>query len=354
QQLFLAFAQVHRRLDNDAAEQVARATAAHRRHALAAQAEEFAGLRFWRNFQLYATFERRHFELTAQRRVGKTDRHFAEQMLAVALENRMFAHRYLHVEIADRTTVRTRFAFTCETNSIAGIDTRRHFHRQRLGFFNHATAITLAARVRDHLALAATVRAGLLYREKALLHANLAGAATGCTGDRRAAFLGAGATAFLAVHQCRHADFCRGALHRFLKADFEGVTQIGAALRAAATTAAAAKDIAEHVAENIREAAIASATKTAGTGAAGAAIDGRVAELVVGGALLLIGKHFISFVRFLEVVLCLFVARIAVRVVLHRHSAIGFLDIGVDGVTRHSQHLVIISFRHGRLFFTAA
>src|SRR5690606_7105892 len=181
QQFCLAFAQVHRRLDNDAAEQIARATAAHRRHALAAQAEEFAGLRFWRNFQLYATFERRHFELTAQRRVGKTDRHFAEQMLAVALENRMFAHRYLHVEIADRTTVRTRFAFTCETNSIAGIDTRRHFHRQRLGFFNHATAITLAARVRDHLALAATVRAGLLYREKALLHANLAGAATGCT-----------------------------------------------------------------------------------------------------------------------------------------------------------------------------
>src|SRR5690606_37953415 len=139
------------------------------------------------------------------------DRHFAVQMFAVALENRVLAHRDLHIQITGRATARAGFTFTGQTDAITGINPRRHIHRQGLGLFDDTAAVTLAAGVGDHIALAATVRAGLLHREETLLHAHLTGTGAGRTGDGRAALLGAAAGTFVAGDQGRHANFCGGA-----------------------------------------------------------------------------------------------------------------------------------------------
>src|SRR5690606_13623104 len=127
--------------------------------------------------------------LTAQRGIGKTDRYFAIQMLAIALEDRMLTHVDHDVQIARRTTLSAGLALARQANAITGIDAWRHLDRQGLLLFDAPLPMAAAARIGNHLAAAMTARTGLLNREEALLHAHLADAATGGTGDWAGAFL---------------------------------------------------------------------------------------------------------------------------------------------------------------------
>ena len=115
------------------------------------------------------------------------------------------------------------------------------------------------------------------------------------------------------------------------KRDLEVVAQVGAALRAAAP-AAAAEQIAEaeHVAEDVGE--VAELAKTDGSNPApppAARADAGVAEAIVEAALLGVGEDGVRFRRFLELLLGGLVARIAIRVILHRQLAVGALDLDV-------------------------
>src|SRR5690606_8220408 len=158
------------------------------------------------------------------------------------------------------------------------------------------------------------------HREEALLHADLADAATGTAGDRRGALLGTGAVTGLAAHQGRHADGHGGAAHRFLEIQLQGVAQVVATLRAAARAAATtAEEVAENVAEDVRE------VGTAGEAAGATAhrrIHASVAVLVVGRPLGCVGEHLVGLVDLLEFLLGGLVVRVAVRVVLHRQATI--------------------------------
>src|SRR5450830_1795122 len=147
QQFTLATAQVHRGLDGHTAHQVTRTTTAHRGNALAAQTELLAGLGTFRNLQLDATVQGRHFQLAAQGCVDEADRHFAEQVLAVALENIVLANIDHDIQVAGRTTLRTRLAFAGQANTVTGIDARRHFHRQGLVLFHAALTMAGIARI---------------------------------------------------------------------------------------------------------------------------------------------------------------------------------------------------------------
>jgi hypothetical protein len=40
----------------------------------------------------------------------------------------------LYIQIASRCAMLARFTFTCQTNTVTGIDARRDFNRQRFGF----------------------------------------------------------------------------------------------------------------------------------------------------------------------------------------------------------------------------
>jgi hypothetical protein len=76
-------------------------------------------------------------------------------------------------------------------------------------------------------------------------------------------------------------------------------------------------------------------------------VHARVAELVVGGALLGVGENLVGLLGLLEFLLRGLVVRGAVRMVLHRELPIGLLDLLVGGVAVDAEHRVVIAlFRH--------
>src|SRR5690349_4714594 len=68
--------------------------------------------------------------------------------------------------------------------------------------------------------------------------------------------------------------------------------------------------------------------------------------LIVDGSLVGFAENFVSLLGFLEFLFGFLVAGIAVRVVLHRQTAIGLLDVGLGRGARNIEHLVVIAFRH--------
>ena len=191
QQLLLILVELHRGLHHHLAQQVAGGAAAHRLDALAAQAEELAGLCLGRNLQFHPAIQGRHLQLATERGVDEVDRHLAVQVLAVALEDMVRLDVHLDVEIPRRAAVEPRLALAVQANAIAGVDARGNLHRQGAGLAHAALAVALVAGHLDVLAGAVAGRAGLLHGEEALLHAHLAVAGTGRAGLLAGARLGA-------------------------------------------------------------------------------------------------------------------------------------------------------------------
>src|SRR5690606_9920606 len=132
----------------------------------------------------------------------------------VALEDRVLADVDLHVKVTGGAAVFAGFPLAREPDAIAVVDAGRNLDRQRTCLLRAAMAPAGRARRRDDGARAATMRAGLLHLQEALLHAHDA-----LTFTRRAliglgAGLGAAARAFLARDHARHADLDRRAEHR--------------------------------------------------------------------------------------------------------------------------------------------
>src|SRR5690606_24140221 len=129
QELLLLAGQADRRLDLDAAQQVARRATAYRGNTLAAQAEQLAGLGFRRQLEHYLAVDGRHFHLATEGGVDERYRHFAMQVVAVALEDPVLAHQHLHVQVAGRRAVHAGLTFTSQADAIAGINAGGNLHR---------------------------------------------------------------------------------------------------------------------------------------------------------------------------------------------------------------------------------
>ena len=69
-----------------------------------------------------------------------------------------------------------------------------------------------------------------------------------------------------------------------------------------------------------------------------------MAELVVLGPFLRIGKHLVGFGQFLETVLCNLIAGILVGMILDSESSVGLLDLGFGSVAVNLEDFVIIAF----------
>ena len=82
-------------------------------------------------------------------------------------------NRYLYVEITRGTSVCSSLPLTGQTYAVTHIDSGRHLHRQRLGLFYIAAAMTGVAGIFNLFAGTLTARTGLLHREETLLHAYL-------------------------------------------------------------------------------------------------------------------------------------------------------------------------------------
>ena len=123
-------------------------------------------------------------------------------------------------------------------------------------------------------------RAGLLYREEALLHAHLTDTTASCASDRAGALLGTAAITGLATDQGRNTDGHGRATHRFFQIQLQGIAQVTATLSATARAAAStAEEVAEDIAEDVGEVGT---TETGTAATAHLRVDPGVAVLVVG------------------------------------------------------------------------
>jgi hypothetical protein len=136
-------------------------------------------------------------------------------------------------------------------------------------------------------------------------------------------------------------DLHFGTEHRVFQGKLQVILQVGTAmrLRTAAATAAT-EDITEHIAEDVFETG-ATATRTAPHGG----IDTGMTVLIVGGTFVGIIEYFVSLLGFLELGFrVLRIIGITVRVIFHRQSTIGLLQVCFADITRDTQYFVIISF----------
>src|SRR5699024_9556829 len=127
----------------------------------------------------------------------------------------------------------------------------------------------------------------------------------------------------------------------------QGIPLHGAGALAAGTAAAEAAP--EEGAEDVTQVDVAhieaaeAAEPAAGAAGAEVGIHPGVAELVVAGALLLVGEHLIGLVDLLELGLGILVAGVQVGVVLLGLLPVGLLDLIVAGPLGHAQDLIIIA-----------
>src|SRR3989442_4739936 len=119
QQLPLSVGQVYRRFDDDVAEQIAVFPTAHAANTLAAQPKYLPRLSLGGDSDLRRTVQRGNFDLPAERRRRETDRHFAVQVVVVALKDRMGLDLDLHVKIACRPAIHPVLAFAGKTDANA-------------------------------------------------------------------------------------------------------------------------------------------------------------------------------------------------------------------------------------------
>ncbi len=226
-----------------------------------------------------------------------------------------------------------RLAFAGETNARALLHAGRNRDRQRLLAPDPALTAADAARILDHPAGAAAGRARPLDGEEALLGAHLAVAVAGRAGDRPRTGFAATAMAPLAADRGRHADLRVAAAEGILEADFEIVAQVAAP--GARLGAASADELAEHLVENIGKAA--AETEIRGARAAAAILERSVTEAVIGRPLLVILQDIVGFTDIFKLLLGCLVARIAIRVKLHRELPVRLLHFVGGRAPRYAE-----------------
>ena len=191
----------------------------------------------------------------------------------------------------------------------------------------------------NHLTVTMTSWAGLLHREKALLHAHLALAITGATGLAAGTRFSARTITGFTLNLRRYTNFFCGATHGLLKVQIHGVTQVRTTLHTgSATTSSATKNVAKHITKYI--------TKTCASATSCIRINTRMTILIIGAFLLVVWKYLVSFVHFFKTRFCSLIARITIRVILHRHAAKSFFNFFFIGAFGHAKNFVKIAFRH--------
>jgi hypothetical protein len=111
--------------------------------ALAAQAEDSSRLGFGGNLDGGGAIQRRDFDLATQCCRGERDRHFAMQVVVVALEDIVRLEVDLDIQIARRAAIDAMLALAGQANAIALIDPGWNLDRQRLVLLEAAGAVAI-------------------------------------------------------------------------------------------------------------------------------------------------------------------------------------------------------------------
>src|SRR5690606_12947576 len=342
QQLALRGGQVDRGFHHHLAVQIARGAAAHRLHALVAQAEDPAGLGLGGDADLGFAAEGRHAHRVPERRLREADRHFAVQVVAVALEDVVRTHAHFDIQIARLGARGPGLAFAGKADAVTTVDAGRHLHRQHLFLFHAAIAAAGRTGTLEGLAAAMAGRARLLHREDAALEAHLAVAVAGVAGLERPVF-GTAAPAGLAFDQGGQVDAALHAGDGLFQVELHHIADVGTAARTA--RASTAEDVAEDVAKDVAHVRTA-AEAGAGVAATHAMFARGVAVLVAHAALAAVGQHLVGLLALLERRFGGVVAGVAVGVVLHRAAAIGLLQLVLGGIAADAEDFVVIALAH--------
>src|SRR5215469_16415847 len=348
EQLALPGREAARRFDGDAHKLIAAAVAMEIDDSLTLEPQYFARLRAGGDLEMHLAFEGRDFDLGAEGSLRETDRHLDNHVVVLAHEERMLLDVDDDVEVAGRAAAEAGLTLIAELEARAVIHPRRNLDRERLGFADASLALALRARVGDRLALAAALRTRGRYREKTLLRADLAGAATvGALARAGRAVLGARAVAPVAGRQALKLDRFFGAARRFLEFDFEIVTEVVAAARARSSAAAACEEIAEDVGEDFLE-ALAEIETTEAARSTLRSLEGGVTKSIVLRAPIRIGQNLVGLVDLLEALLGFLVAGIAIGMELDREATIGLLEFFVASSASYAKDFVIVTLLSGR------
>ena len=274
---------------------------------------------------------------------GVAHRDLAQQIVAVAVEERMLPDVDDDVQIAGGGAPAPERAFAGQPQALGGGNAGGNLDRQLALAADPPLAVTCPARLGDDAADAAAVMAGPGHREEPLLHADLAVAMAVGAALRRAARRGPGPAAGVAGLLAGDLQGGLGAVRRLLERDLQVVAQVAAPPGAAAPAAAETEQIAEP-AENVAE--VVEDRRVDAGPAPGRPAHPGVAEPVVPAALLGVREHRIGLGRLLEPLLRGLVAGVAVRVVLEGELPVRALDVRVLRRAGDAENLVVVAGRH--------
>src|SRR5262245_5092519 len=212
-----------------------------------------------------------------------------------------------------------------------------------LGLLDDAAGMAGRAWVVDDRSLAAALRARLRDREEALalgVDPGALAARTGAWGRSRPC---TAAMAGRALARGRYRDRDLRAVHRLVEAEADLALEVAPALLARPRLAAAAEERGDDVPDIRGEAA--AARDSARAREASRPEAGEASPRVVLLALLLIGEDVVRLLDLLEVLLGLFVIRVAIRMPLAGELPVGLLDLVLRGALLDAQDLVEVARR---------
>ncbi len=235
----------------------------------------------------------------------------------------------------------TQFSLVAQLQPHSALDARRDIDLKASGAGQTAASAAVGARVGDANSLAAAGGAGGRDLEEPARLDDLAASAAIIAGRRDGPLAGARAAAFAAIVLPAHVDRPRCAPRRLDELDLQLHEQVGA--RPGPAPAFAEKVAEQPAAEDVAEGRhdVVGRPKVV----KGRPVQAGMAVTVVTLTLFGVRQDFVRFRRFLESLRRLFITRIAVRMILESHLAIGFLDIVGGRFAHDPEHFVVIALR---------
>jgi len=323
-------------------------------YALAAQGLGVARLCARGDLDLLDSLKSHDVDVIAECGLCKCEGNLAVNIVAVTLEEVMRTYIDIDVEITVRTAIDTSVALAAYRQCLTVVNAGREVHHLLSGDAYLSCAGALGTLLLDYASGSAALTAGLLGLDNAehgvllgfyvtgtaAVVAGLGGGAGFCSGTRTVAAL-----LYAAV-----GNFLFAAHSGFLKGKHDGLTNIAAAaggVGCVGSGGSAGEAAAEEAAENIAEVAEITEIKAAEATAAASAevgVDACVTELIVTGALLLVGENLVGFVYLLEFSLRTGIIGVKVGVIFFGRLTIRFFYFIIRSRFFYTQNGIIIAF----------
>ena len=326
------------------------------RHAFAGDAEPGACLGTGWNLEFHFLVQGLHFDGGAKGcyRIGNIDG--LVKVVAFPFKVRIVFHVNVDIEVPFRTASPAGLSFAGHPHADAAVGTGRDIDFNGLRRSDSTTAMAFLALVFDNLPCAAALLTGDdIYHlsEGAVSYDTL----LTCAVAGRAGIYGgsrfcAAAVAVAAGIVLGDGEFLLHTGKGFPKGNGHIVAEVCPLLGAIVPSAAAAGEHVENVthieAAEVEaltvESALAESAEAPGAGAAaGGLLEGIMAELVILGSLVGIGKYMVGFIDLLEFFLCRFgIVLVQIRMVFAGKSSVCFFDFIIGGVFTYAKDVIII------------